>query len=105
MLVDCMWSFGWRLEGVGEDHKVCNLFELAIIAIVVSNHVRSQRLKLMLTYRASDIEIYANMWGRRGSCRCDSCVDNLSVGTCQAGGCLTCRSEGPIVVDRVSPVR
>ena len=30
MLVDCMWSFGWRLEGEGEDHKACNLFELAI---------------------------------------------------------------------------
>ena len=30
MLVDCMWSFGWRLEGGGEDHKACNLFELAI---------------------------------------------------------------------------
>ena len=28
MLVDCMWSFGWRLEGGGEDHKLCNLFEL-----------------------------------------------------------------------------
>ena len=28
MLVDCMWSFGWRLEGGGEDsHKVCNLFD------------------------------------------------------------------------------
>ena len=23
----------------------------------------------------------------------------------RAGGCLTCRSEGPIMVDRVSPVR
>ena len=30
MLVDCMCSFGWRLEGGGEDHKACNLFELAI---------------------------------------------------------------------------
>ena len=27
MFVDCMWSFGWRLEGGGEDHKLCNLFE------------------------------------------------------------------------------
>ena len=28
MLVDCMWSFGWRLEGGGEDsHKACNLFD------------------------------------------------------------------------------
>ena len=36
MLVDCMWSFGWRLEGGGEDgHKACNLFELAV---VVFNH-------------------------------------------------------------------
>ena len=32
MLVDCMWSFGWRLEGEGEDsHKACSLFELAIV--------------------------------------------------------------------------
>ena len=28
MLVDCMWSFGWWLEGWGEDsHKACNLFD------------------------------------------------------------------------------
>ena len=28
MLVDCMWSFGWWLEGGGEDsHKACNLFD------------------------------------------------------------------------------
>ena len=36
MLVDCMWSFGWRLEGGGEDsHKVCNSFDS--LAVVVSN--------------------------------------------------------------------
>ena len=36
----------------------------------------------------------------------DNCVDILSVGTCRGCiRCLTCGSEGPIMVNRVSTVR
>ena len=56
MLVDCMWSFGCRLEGGGEDsHKACNLFELPI---VVSNHRAISEV--------AEVETYADMWGHRG---------------------------------------
>ena len=36
----------------------------------------------------------------------DNCVDTLSVGTCRGPRrCLTCGSEGLMMVNRVSPVR
>ena len=98
MLVDCMWSFGWRLEGGGEDsHKACDLFELAIVVsnhrAITCRHVRSQRLKLMLTCGVAEVEAW--LWMRWQL----TCNDNCVV---QPVGWYLPRAGG---VDRVSPAR